>query len=453
MIIKGDPGGGKSHLADSLSKLFVTLCRARFSERAIDYMRKKIAKHEILYLREFMGGTEQVAQGGVSTLKFLAADDRGYVVEIYTKDPETGEPTTVELRIPPITIITTSIAIEIEKQFARRSLSLNVDDSLEQTMGILRFKSQRENDFILEFVGAKEKDTNEKILEAVISMLEPCEIGVLFSDSIIKLFEGSPILPLRLRGDYDKLMVLVKMRAFLYQKQRPWFEKGNKKIIFALPEDFIEILKYAKDTILEMTTGLEKRLAEAIPTVYELTYNTIEMRDELFTGFTVEDFRRKYCPRKSYNYAVKILKGLADAGIISWQKHRGIKIHEAMLTKSEAEKLTVSIAQSDSAKVLQSLAEKEFKNKFSTICTIAQEPIKVNKSAMLNSEFLKTLLQNEEMKSAVELVSGEKSELSEKQGYIASRATVQRVENKDSQPESEKQNETIAQVDSANLGD
>jgi hypothetical protein len=164
LIIKGDPGGGKTHLADALTSLFLTLKRARFSERAIDYMEKKIKNYEILYLKEFGGGQEESAQGGISTLKFLSADDRGYIVEVYMKDPQTGEPTTIEMHIPPISIVTTSIAIEIEKQFARRALSLNVDDSLEQTMGILAFKAKREEDEILEFLGLKKPDDSIKVL-------------------------------------------------------------------------------------------------------------------------------------------------------------------------------------------------------------------------------------------------------------------------------------------------
>lgn len=452
LTIKGDPGGGKSHLADALTALFITLKRARFSERAIDYMRKKIAKHEILYLKEFAGASEQNPQGGISTLKFLSADDRGYVVEIYMKDPNTGEPTTVEMRVPPITIVTTSIAIEIEKQFERRSLAINVDDSLEQTLGVLAFKSQKERDFIDEFIGLKKPNTDIKVLEAIITLIEPCEIGLLFSDTIIELFKGSPTLPLRLRGDYDKLMTIVKMRALFYQYQRPWFEKGKKKMIFVLPEDFIGVLKYAKDTILEMTTGLEKRLVDAIPVVYELKGNFIEIGSESYTGFTVEDFRQKYCPRKSYGYATKILKGLTDAGILTYSRmwKGGMKIYETVLTEAEAKKLTVSIAQTDSATLLQPLAEKEFETQFEQLCILAHEAIKVRKSVILNSQFLKRIVEKitSAKEGAVQIVDDE-----EKSDLVASRASMQSKTGKGSQIKAKTVDKSVAPSNSATKGD
>jgi len=397
LLIRGDPGGGKTHLANSLSKLFITLKRGRFSERAIDYMQQKIREHEILYLMEMIGMEGE--QKGVSTLKFLSADDQGYMVEIYGKDAD-GKPTTFEFRIPPITVLTTSISMQIEKQFARRSLSLDVDDSLEQTMGILAFKSRKEQNDILEFIGIKNENQRIPTLEAMITFLKSAEIGIFFTNAIIKLFEGAPSLPLRIRGDYDKLLSLVKMRAFFYQYQRPFIKVGRKKIIFALPDDLLGVLQFSDETILEMTSGLEKRLRDAIPTIYGLGGKIVEISaNEVAQGFTLNDFRNAYCPKKSYNHAKRILDGLADAGILSVSKYgKFINVYEINLSKSETEKLTVSIAKSKSASLIESLAEKEFRTKLSEACQLAKEANKADfkiyypKGLKENSKFFRSLV-------------------------------------------------------------
>jgi hypothetical protein len=426
LIIKGDPGGGKTHLADALTSLFLTLKRARFTERAIDYMDKKIKLYEILYLKEFGGGQEQAAQGGISTLKFLGADDKGYVVEVYVKDPQTGEPTTIEKHIPPITIVTTSIVIEIEKQFASRALSLNVDDSLEQTMGILAFKSKREHEETLEFLGLKKQDESMRTLEAAVSLLESCEISLLFADSIIGLFKGAPSVPLRIRGDYDKLITLVKMRAFWHQKQRPWIGEGKKKIIFALPEDLIETLKYAKETILEMTSGLEKRLTDAIPAVLELKGNAVHIGGDVITGFTLEDFRRKYCPRSSYQTASRILEGLADAGVLSYTKDRGQKIYETLIGEHETKigepepsshaqthlQGTQTLAISKMATSVQAAAEKEFETKFSDLCRVATTPIYIPRKTLELSPSLQRLFKEHREKCMIMEEKQDKTQVS-----------------------------------------
>lgn len=68
----------------------------------------------------------------------------------------------------------------------------------------------------------RKDNLNTKILECALSLLEPCETSLIYSDVVIRLFEGVQALPLRLLGDYDKLVTLAKMRAFYHRKQRPW---------------------------------------------------------------------------------------------------------------------------------------------------------------------------------------------------------------------------------------
>ena len=138
IVLKGEPGGGKTTIADRTSRRFKRKKVGRFSEHALDY--SGLSCKEILYLQEIIGlGFEEK---GVSTLRFLSADDEGYVVEIAVK--KEGKFTTEEHKIPPMTVITTTSHVSIEKQLGRRVWEINVDESEEQTRKVLEDKAKKE---------------------------------------------------------------------------------------------------------------------------------------------------------------------------------------------------------------------------------------------------------------------------------------------------------------------
>jgi hypothetical protein len=163
-------------------------------------------------------------------------------------------------------------------------------------------------------------------------------------------------------------------------------------MIFALPEDLIETLKYAKETILEMTSGLEKRLINALPAIYRLKDGLVIVGQESFSGFTIEEFRRKHCPRESYTKAMRILNGLSDAGVLSYRKERGIKIFEVLLTEPESKKLANTFVQGESTTELKRILEKEFEARFLKLCRFVGAPILITRKALENSPYLQALI-------------------------------------------------------------
>jgi hypothetical protein len=362
ILLKGDPGGGKTRLANKTSELHRTFKRGRFSEHAIDFLKKKFEEYDLLYLMEIvtLGGE----QHGISTLKFLGADDQGYTVEITQRD-KSGNLTTQEYKIPPMTVIVTTVDVQVEKQFERRAVVINVDDSPEQTKAILEWKAKKHKERVLEKLGLREPDLNPKILEAAISLIEDCDVAVLFSETMTKLFQGDA-LPLRVRGDYDKIMTLTMMRAAYHQFQRPYSEGKERKVIYALPEDFVKGLLLAEETILQMTTGAEKRIRDTIPFILQLKDNiAVVGKDQTVQGFTVEDLRKIHKPHRTSATLRNILRELAELGAIRSEKY-GTKyiysiVNERDLSRFDGTKIT---------EILRSLIpelEKEFEMEFSSI--------------------------------------------------------------------------------------
>ena len=101
----------------------------------------------------------------------------------------------------------------------------------------------------------------------------------------------------------------------------------------------------------------------------------------------------------------------------------------------------VSIVQTDSTTILRKLAEKEFEKRFSRICPIVPEAIKIRKSVMENSPFLKRLVEkiNAEKPGTIEIIEKEND-------LVASGTNGQLDENRDFESESKTADGIVVQT-------
>jgi len=182
VLLKGESGAGKSKLM-TVADAFRVKDVGRFSAHALDYT--DLENFEVLRLKE-LGAMDQEFQG-VSTVKFLSSDDRGYTVEVAERDVESGRFTTHQYRIPPITLVTSTIRVSLDPQFERRAWILNPDESKEQTERIRIWKANLERDKAAKQLGLLKETTYEhslRVLKAVVRKLEPHAIILPFPDSL-----------------------------------------------------------------------------------------------------------------------------------------------------------------------------------------------------------------------------------------------------------------------------
>jgi len=332
IILRGDPGGGKTTLANETTKFHKTKKRGRFSEHALDY--SDLSGYDILYLQEIIGVKRE--EEGVSTIRFLSADDQGYTVEVAVRDEETGRWTTAEYRIPSITVVSTTTMIEVYQQLERRAWTLNVDESNEQTERVLNFKADKEIIRFEYLVGLKEPSKNSKILRCMFSRLEDGEVIVPFAHALKDVFDRSV---LRARGDYDKVLTLVKMRAWWFQKQRPYIMTQTGKAWFALPEDGRRALELAEEPLIGMLTELEKRLRAIITHVKELVKEpAVTTKDgDVFYGATAKKLAQKI--GKSQQTALTYLNELVNRGVLSVENPKGrLNVYNFIIPEDQVEK-------------------------------------------------------------------------------------------------------------------
>ena len=262
ILFSGEPGSGKSTLM-TIADLFQTKDVGRFTKHALDW--SNLAGFEILRLKEF--GMMDSEDEGTSTIKFLSADDQGYIVEATIRDPETHELVTHQKRLDPITVISSTTRTQIDAQYARRNWPISPDESEEQTerVRLWLIRQEEENDEVnLGFRQETSYTRSKRILTAVVQRLEMCDCIIPFPRTLTSILRAVDIpnrsVRLRVRGDYKKLLTLIKLYGIFQQNILPPVGQPEGRVVFMLPENALEILRVAITPLTTMLTGADRKL-------------------------------------------------------------------------------------------------------------------------------------------------------------------------------------------------
>ena len=293
--LKSSSGAGKTKVTgETINKIFPVVERGRFSPTALEKMAeaKKLTEEKILVLKELFGEEKS------SRLRLLSADDGGYIAEVTVKVG--NEFKSKEYKLPAVTIVTTTTSLELDPQFERRTWILSLDESPEQTKRIWNFKSEKE---IKKLLDEPEENVHEK-LKAIVECLDASlDVVLPFPEVIAECLDASK---LRSRSDWDKLATLIKMVAFLHQKQRPQ-ARGK---IFATPVDLWLALTIAPKTITFTTHGIDQRIIEIIPKIFAIKQAQLEITPSNIKNVT----------GKSSSWCSKALKILEEKGFLTSEK-------------------------------------------------------------------------------------------------------------------------------------
>ena len=352
IIFSSEPGSGKTTLANAIAQYYRTKKRGRFSEHALDY--SDLERYELLYIQEITAGLTKDKSTSISTIRFMSADDQGYEVEVTVKDKESGKFTTETYRIPAITIISTTTDLDLDPQFERRSWTLNLDESEQQTKRVLEFKDKCEDEKFEEKIGLKKPNKDREILKCALNMLEDGEVVIPFKKA---LRESLRTKTLRVRGDYDKVKNLIRFRAWIHQRQRPFIKAAEgQKIWIALPEDGLKALKLAEQTFRRWVSGIDKRAYEILPELKKLADTPVDETAGVY-GITA----RKLAETRGISQptARKLLNHLVSRGVLSVQKFGRNNVYQFIGTEEEIENKLKDTIFSENIESLREKFEKE----------------------------------------------------------------------------------------------
>jgi DNA-binding transcriptional ArsR family regulator len=334
ITLKGKEGSGKTRLLEMIVQTFRVKKVGRLTRHALDYL--DLTNYDILVIQELGSGDRE--EDGLATLKFMSNDDQGYTVEVATRDPKTGEMTTQEYKIRPITVISSTIRVTLDSQYERRNDIINADESEEQTSAVLAWKANYEKDRLLVRLGKKrwtDRDFAIRVVRKVVEKIDPVEVQVPFPKSITSIFKR---LPLRARGDYDKVLSTIKLYHLLLARREPIFEFAGKKVMFANPSASVAVIKIYSDALLTMLTGLEARTRKFAQALNQMGVSkegqsiTKETRDKIAKQL-------KKSPKTIYGS----LEELYEEGYVSKTKEGKVVKYTLQYDTSEIEELLTPI--------------------------------------------------------------------------------------------------------------
>lgn len=194
-----------------------------------------------------------------STIKFLSTDDQGYTIKMTIGNPKEGF-TTIERRIPPMTVVSSTTRVKIDPQYERRNWIIGVDETPEQTERIrqLKAKIQREKNEVN--LGLRDElggQRAQRILTRLVEKIKTCRVVIPFPETLLEILDKEK---LRVRGDYEKIMRMLEYYCILKQRTLPKKDRPDGgAVIFATPEAALEILRVAVEPLILMTLQLDKR--------------------------------------------------------------------------------------------------------------------------------------------------------------------------------------------------
>jgi len=254
ILLKSESGAGKSTLM-RIAECFQTKWVGRLSRTALDHM-GTLEGYDVLALKEL--GRADDERSGISTIKFLSIDDQGYTVEVTVGNPQDGF-TTVEKRIKPITVISSTTRLWVDPQYERRNWIISLDESTDQTLNIKRWKAEREyekTDKLLGLIRETSYERSKSILSTVVARLQPCEVALIFPNAVMDILNTQN---LRVRGDYGKVLNIVKYYGFLRQRTLPAIEVNGRKVVLVTPDAALQILEVVKEPLTLMTMEVDGR--------------------------------------------------------------------------------------------------------------------------------------------------------------------------------------------------
>jgi len=211
VMVQSTSAAGKSALMDHVLAFVPKEDRVQYSAltgQSLFYMDDINLKHKILAISE----NEGVNQAAYA-LRLLQSE--GHLTIATTgKDPSSGKHTTHEYKVEgPVTIFSTTAAVNIDEELFNRCLVLHVDEEQEQTKAIhdwQRFEQTLAGmQALKQRQGIIKKQQNIQRLIRPITVVNPYAEKLTFTD-----------LKTRTRRDHPKYLTLIRIIALLHQHQR-----------------------------------------------------------------------------------------------------------------------------------------------------------------------------------------------------------------------------------------
>ena len=234
------------------------------------------------------------------------------------------------------------------------------DASVEQTIRIEKFKvdlNNQINDVILGKRSFTDYDYSKELLRYVLELIEDREVIIPFYSSVYGILDKTK---LRIRGDYDKIKLLLEMYGLLNARNIPSIKLDKKTVYVLTPEKAIEILQLARTFLVYMTKDVEGRDYDLVKVFREIGTKPPTSEED---GTRIDVALQVRIADQLGKKRGTILKELNDWEARGWVEEINRRPQIYMLKKSldEMEKDMSGYADLDDPKLVEELRRKMIK--------------------------------------------------------------------------------------------
>ena len=342
LITKGESGSGKSDLVKKVLKL---IPKRDYEEctyitaKALMHLPDDLS-HKILYVIERDGG--EAADYTIRT----ALSEEKLSIMIAVKNPETGNFETIKKEVPAegLVYIETTTKDVTDPQNTSRTFEFFMDASAEQTRKVLQAQATTYNEDLLE--------DEFRIFRCLQELLEPIPTHIPYAEELADQF---PVVPVRARRDFPRLLALIEVSAFLHQKNRNKTTVNNLEHIIANEHDLKNALEIVEPILSQTYKGLtpkEEKLISIIKDKFGLgsfedpdvegsknenIFSHGDLHNHIKDNTNFSEFKANSSLRKD-------IRGLVDKGMVCWNGDRAAKSKYCLISDSPKYSLNIIVS-------------------------------------------------------------------------------------------------------------
>jgi len=262
LIIKGESSAGKSYLLKKCLEVFPEELFHEFtsmSSRALIYTEKDF-QHKFVIIYEFDGQNDEMNY----LIRTLQSEGR-LKYEYTVKNKNDGNFMTCCIdKEGPTGFITTTTKAETFDENETRLFSLYIDESEHQTKEILkRLGTRFENN------GRFALNEEIEIWKTVQRLLKPYPVIIPYASWIADQIPAGKI---RVRRDFERVMLTISVCALLHQYQRTKVTIGETEYVQASVADYLMVRELLEGTLIQTVNNQSpktQRILETIIRIYE----------------------------------------------------------------------------------------------------------------------------------------------------------------------------------------
>jgi hypothetical protein len=307
VAVLGDSAAGKDNAVTTCIKHMPDGKAADFTRMTGSVMEDDLGNYNAIYIGE--GNFQREGGANVPIIEHIKQlAEAG--MHVLKKDVKTGFRETKDIRQERKTVVFSTTESGHDEELSTRFCIMTIRGSQPKTKAV--------NDNTLSEAASVSKSLNQLERVESPSWLKVGLAALKVPDLVIIPYAQE--IPVDCRSDRSKrdlkrFLNLIRVLAFLQQKNRPWASMNGRYVIFAVPEDYLQALEIGSEIFAQSYSGLEARLLQTLETIKGL-FAAGEGEEESGKTWLDRAKIQRSLGIKNRQTIARRMKGLLNLGIV-----------------------------------------------------------------------------------------------------------------------------------------